>query len=323
MAEPGAHPAAGEIGAAGTVLWRRAGGMLEVALIHRPRHDDWTFPKGKGLPGEHVLLTAAREVAEETGIRPVLGRRLSTSRYPNAGGIKRVDWWAAAPALEPLPSPAGDGPGALAVPPGETAFRPNDEVDELAWLPLAAARGKLSYPRDVALLDEFAAGPADTSPVIVIRHADAQGKAAWQAAGHTGDLARPLTALGEAQSRELAQILCCFGPVRLASSAAERCLATVRPYAAAAGAVVGAEPAFTVGAGSVEAARRRIATLVGESGPVAVCGHRENLPALLAAACERLGAAVPAGPPLPKGGFWVLQAAAGTLVSTERHDLSA
>lgn len=329
MAEPATYlpePADGaEIRAAGVVLWRRTGGGIELAVIHRPRYDDWTFPKGKALPGEHVLLTAVREAAEESGVAAVLGRRLPASRYQVNGRAKRVDWWVASPALEPpVTDLAADSLGGTAAPAGPGAgFIPNDEVDEVRWLPPAAAGRLLSYPRDAALLAEFAAGPADTAPVILIRHADALGKDAWRAGGHTDDLARPLTPRGEAQASELAQILSCFGPVRVVSSGAERCLATLRPYAALTGAVLESEPAFTPGEDGVdaEAARQRLTKLVSEGEPLAVCAHRENLPAMLAAACERLGSPVPAGPALPKGGLWILQAAAGTLLSAEQHHL--
>ena len=71
---------ADEVRAAGAVLWRPAGGGSQVALVHRPKYDDWSFPKGKLDPGEHVLLAAVREVAEETGLRVTLGRRLPPVR---------------------------------------------------------------------------------------------------------------------------------------------------------------------------------------------------------------------------------------------------
>lgn len=301
---------AGEIRAAGAVLWRPAAAGTEVALIHRPRHGDWSFPKGKGLPGEHVLLTAAREVAEETGTRVVLGRRLPTTRYRSGGQPKRVDYWAAR---------AADSAEAA-------AFVPNDEVDDLIWLPPPAAAGRLSYPHDAALVDSFAAGPAATVPVIVLRHAWARRKDAWLAS-HASDLDRPLTRHGEVQARELAEVLCCFGPARVVSSAAQRCLASVRPFAALAGTKVESEPAFTVGldgddARPAAAAQQRVAGLIAAGEPVVMCAHRENLPSLLAWACRALGAEVPAGQPLPKGGFWVLHTAAGRLAAAERHQLT-
>ena len=93
-----ADPESGEIHAAGAVMWRAGEEGIETALVHRPRYDDWSFPKGKAFAGEHVLLTAVREVAEETGIRVALGRRLATTQYPTSGGPKRVDYWAARPA---------------------------------------------------------------------------------------------------------------------------------------------------------------------------------------------------------------------------------
>ena len=87
----------GEVQAAGAVLWRSRGGGTETALVHRPRYDDWSFPKGKSLPGEHVLLTAVREVEEETGVRPALGRSLGSQRYLADGRPKRVYYWAGRP----------------------------------------------------------------------------------------------------------------------------------------------------------------------------------------------------------------------------------
>ena len=129
-------PQPGEIRAAGAVLWRARAGGIETALVHRPRYDDWSIPKGKSLPGEHVLLTAVREVEEETGVRAALGRRLPSQCYPVEGQPKRVEYWAARPI-------------------SAERFTPNDEVDDLAWLPLPAARERLSYPRDVSVLDSL------------------------------------------------------------------------------------------------------------------------------------------------------------------------
>jgi 8-oxo-dGTP pyrophosphatase MutT (NUDIX family) len=96
-----------------------------VLLIHRERYNDWTFPKGKREPGEHVLATAVREVQEETGHRVVLGRPLGQIRYASSGYPKVVDYWAATIA---------GGPGSCG-----GGFTPNDEVDRIGWVPLAAA----------------------------------------------------------------------------------------------------------------------------------------------------------------------------------------
>ena len=219
------RPAA-EIRSAGAVLSRRAGGGDEVALIHRSRYDDWSLPKGKREPGEHLLETAVREVAEETGIRVILGRRLGHASYQSLGRPKRVDYWAARPA------DADARPG----------FVPNDEVDALDWLPVPAAQGRLSYQRDISLLAQFAAGPADTIPFILLRHASAGSKRRWPG----NDLDRPLDPGGAADAERLAQLLSCFGCCRVISSGAERCVATVRPYAQLTGASIEIEAGLTM-----------------------------------------------------------------------------
>jgi 8-oxo-dGTP diphosphatase len=117
---------------------RAAGGVVEdngrVLLVHRPQYDDWTFPKGKAQEDESDEACALREVEEETGLRCELGDELpSTSYVDSKGRPKRVRYWRMRPV-------AG-------------AFTPHDEVDELAWLPPLEAREKLSYVRDLTLLD--------------------------------------------------------------------------------------------------------------------------------------------------------------------------
>ncbi|GGO46544.1 NUDIX hydrolase [Streptomyces lasiicapitis] len=123
------------IRAAGCVLWRRspATGALEICLVHRPKYDDWSHPKGKLKPGEDALSGAVREVAEETGHQCVPGPRLPTARYRTGGRPKEVRYWAAE---------ATHG-----------HFTPNREVDRLRWLPPAEARARLTQPRDRELLD--------------------------------------------------------------------------------------------------------------------------------------------------------------------------
>jgi 8-oxo-(d)GTP phosphatase len=304
----------GEIQAAGAVLWRARAGGIEIALVHRPRYDDWSFPKGKSLPGEHVLLTAVREVQEETGVRPALGRRLNWLNYFVDGLPKRVDYWAGRPVSAP-------------------PFTPNSEVDALAWLPVAAARERLSYPRDVTVLDTFETGPADTAPLILLRHAVAVPKKEWRKAGHTDDLSRPLSDRGRAQAAILAELLCCFAPARVICSAAERCQATATPYAERAGVAVTVEPAFTADSTArtrgeadwteTPAARQLITDAATAARPVIICAHRQNLPWLLAQACAAIRAPVPEGPPLQRGAFWVLQVGGRRLASAEQHQAQA
>jgi 8-oxo-dGTP pyrophosphatase MutT (NUDIX family)/phosphohistidine phosphatase SixA len=295
-----------EIRAAGAVLWRPGADGPEVALVHRGRYDDWSLPKGKPLPGEHVLLTAVREVAEETGVRVVLGRRLPSTHYQQHGNRpKTVDYGAAK---------AADGP--------QPGFVPNDEVDEVGWLGIAEARDRMSYPHDVAVLDEFAAGPPDTDPLILVRHASAGSKDEWRAAGHDDDLKRPLDAAGRQQNEELALLLRCYGTAQVLSSAAERCGATVQAYANLISQPVQTDPAFTVGLAGPADARRRVDDVLGSGLPAVICGHRENLSVILEEACAVLGAKAPQSHPLPLAGFWVLHVGWNALASLEEHHLA-
>jgi 8-oxo-(d)GTP phosphatase len=302
-------PRAGQIRAAGMVLWRPSGSGREVALVHRNRYDDWSFPKGKLAHGEHPLLAAVREVAEETGCRAILGRPLPTARYQDRDGRpKRVDYWAGRP-----------------VPGGQDGFHPNHEVDAVDWLPVPAARGRLSYPRDALILDDFAAGPAETEALMLLRHASAGTKESWPGE----DLDRPLDATGAAAAEELALLLSCYGSGRVITSDAERCVATVRPYAALTGAKLEIEPALAVtrpdgGLGpddGAEAAAGLVARVIADGLPAVICAHRENLPPLLTAACAALRADPPPGRPLRKGGFWVLHVAGGGLAAAEQHSV--
>jgi 8-oxo-dGTP pyrophosphatase MutT (NUDIX family) len=120
--------------AAGGVVWRRTPvGVIEVLLVHRPRYDDWTVPKGKLEPGEDHAGAALREVAEETGLRCELGPELvSTSYRDRRDRPKQVRYWA-------MTQAGGD-------------FVATEEVDEVRWLTLDRARALLTYPRDTAVL---------------------------------------------------------------------------------------------------------------------------------------------------------------------------
>jgi 8-oxo-(d)GTP phosphatase len=289
-----------EIRAAGAVVWRPAGRGAQVLLVHRPKYDDWSLPKGKLEPGEHMLAAAVRELAEETGLEVALGRRLPPVRYLAAGLPKRVDYWVAE-----APGTAGE-------------FVPSREIDEVAWVAADASVGaRMTYQRDAETIAAFLAGPWRTMPLILLRHASAGAKSAWKG----DDSARPLDAEGERDATALAGLLRCFGVSRVVSAPAERCVATVRPYAATIGGVE-VEPAFDITrhrAGAGADAEKAAAALAAADEPVVICAHRENLPELAAAACAELGSGPPPGKPLRKSEFLVLHRAGGTLAAVERY----
>ena len=302
---------------AGAVVWRPpltqpAGQQAsqrdsaEVLVVHRARYDDWSLPKGKREPGEHVLLTAVREVQEETSVRPVLGPRLPTTEYLVRGRPKQVDYWAAT-------TPGGE---AVA----------SHEVDAVAWLALDAA-GQLSYPHDAQVIASLQ--PRVTVPLILTRHVSAGDKNNWP----RDDATRPLDAEGAMDAVLLAGLLACFAPrARVISSPAVRCVDSMRPYAEAFGGSIEAEAALTVPVRTDDRSSGRtnpggslrpmFRELVAAAEPAVVCLHRENLPLALAAACAELGGPAPmVDPELPKGGFLVLHVAAGQLAALERYEL--
>ena len=126
-----------EVRAAGGLVVRDGEDGAQVLLVHRPRYDDWTFPKGKVDPGESDEDAAVREVEEETGYRCSLGLELPSTRYIDARGRpKLVRYWL------------------MRVVDGE--FVVNNEVDEIEWLNPAEASARLTYDRDRELAEYFA-----------------------------------------------------------------------------------------------------------------------------------------------------------------------
>ena len=131
----------GLIRAAGGVVWRAGPDGIEVLLVHREKYDDWSLPKGKLDPGESWEQAAIREVFEETGVVAVLGAELAGAAYDDHNGRpKQVRYWAMAVAVE-------------------VPFEADDEIAERAWLGLDTAERRLSYPRDVVVLDSFRESP--------------------------------------------------------------------------------------------------------------------------------------------------------------------
>ena len=127
-------PEEAEVKASGGVVWRRGGGGVEIVVVHRPRYDDWSLPKGKLDPGESWEEAALREVHEEVGLRCVLGEELPPVSYRDRKErTKLVRYW-------------------LMQPEEDLTFVPNDEVDAMRWVGLDEARALLTYPRDAEVL---------------------------------------------------------------------------------------------------------------------------------------------------------------------------
>jgi 8-oxo-(d)GTP phosphatase len=249
--------------AAGGVVWRERRGIRHVLLVHRPRYDDWSLPKGKLTPNEHVLLGARREIEEETGQQVVLGPPLGVQRYTvrkNGGTAdKLVHYWSATPT-------------------SSSDFHPNDEVDEVAWLPVDKARTQLSYPRDMDILDCLGRVVPVAATLVLLRHAQAVKRKGWDGK----DTVRPLSSTGIAQAERLTGVLAALGVNKLISSDAERCVASITPYAASIDKHIHLWPEISErGYEADPSAVRGLAAKAWKPGKVTVvCSHRPVLPAL-------------------------------------------
>lgn len=250
--------------AAGAVVFRPG---TRVLLVHRPKYDDWSFPKGKLDRGEHAVAAAVREVAEETGLHVRLGPPLAGQRYPleSSPREKCVDYWTA--------RVVGD--------PDDSGFVPNSEVDEVVWLPADEARRRLTYDRDRETLDDALGRRQRTTAVVVLRHGDARSRRAWR----QDDRERPLVVKGHLQAQRLVPLLAAYDVRRVVSSTSERCLQTVAPYADVRGVEIDRRRRLSEEDATPKRARRLVEELAEEaqeSGDgVVVCSHRPVLPALL------------------------------------------
>ncbi|BBY43338.1 8-oxo-(d)GTP phosphatase MutT1 [Mycolicibacterium celeriflavum] len=288
--------AAKTILAAGAVLWRANGNpdAPEIALIHRPRYDDWSLPKGKVDPGETEPVTAVREVCEETGYTAHLGRRLASVSYSVEQGKKKVRYWAARQVH-------GD-------------FHPNDEVDELKWLPVPAAIKQLDYLHDRKVLRRFMKHPVDTKTVLIVRHATAGSKSRFKG----DDRKRPLDKNGRAQAESLVGVLLAFGADHLYAADRVRCVSTLEPLADELGATIDSDELLTeeAYAENRKAARRRFLEIADTAGTPVICTQGKVIPDLVEWWCERDGVR-PDKSRNRKGSTWVMSLYDGRLVAAD------
>ncbi|MEO7061685.1 MAG: NUDIX hydrolase [Lapillicoccus sp.] len=256
------------IPAAGTVPWRRRRGALEVAVVHRPKYDDWSWPKGKLDPGEDWPVAAVRETEEETGLEVRLGIPLPPTAYTvldrmGQPASKQVRYWAAE---------VVGGAGHL-----------ENEIDEVSWLDVSTAHDKLDYARDReqlrAVVRADTEGNLTTWPLVIVRHAKARSRSSWS---HDDPL-RPLDARGIAQAGAIVPLLAAFGISRLVSSPSKRCVDTLRPYAAALSLPLKlrdglSEEGF---ASEPDRAVRHLRRALDRGAATAICSHGPVLPTLL------------------------------------------
>ncbi|MCU1563297.1 MAG: hydrolase [Arthrobacter sp.] len=307
------HPGeAVAVTAAGAVPWRLnpvRKDALEVLLIHRPRYDDWSWPKGKIDPGETIPECAARELEEEIGLRAPLGIPLPPIHYHVPAGLKVVHYWAV------------DVDGGALRPDGK-------EVDSVLWCSPEKAARLLSNPSDVGPLEHLVAahqrGELDTLPLLVVRHAKAKPRSSWSKA--EGD--RPLAATGMRQAQAVGRLLQVWKPSRVVSSPWLRCVATIAPYAKAADAKVKLHEALTEHrhARHPHKTAAVVESLFDKQRPVVLCTHRPALPTVFAQLAKhmnsRLRALLPSTDPyLAPGEVLVCHVAHGSktkVVAVER-----
>ncbi|MEV6690590.1 NUDIX hydrolase [Micromonospora sp. NPDC051196] len=285
------------IRAAGGVVWRPAPyGGVEVCLVHRPRYGDWTLPKGKLEPGEHPLLAATREVAEEADAQAVPQVRLPSVRYRSEGLLKTVDYW----------SMRAVGTG---------GFQPGTEVDDVRWLGVDDAVATVSYPHDAQVLAAFAALPPATAAMLLVRHGHAGRRLSWSGP----DTGRPLDDRGWSQAHSLAPLIALLRPTRLLSASPRRCVQTLDPAAALLDLPIEVsgdldEPRAGQQTDECVLATAAALTALAMSGePVAVCSQGKVIPGALERLIGRCG-----DYSTGKGGGWLLAFTGDRLLAADR-----
>jgi 8-oxo-dGTP pyrophosphatase MutT (NUDIX family) len=294
------------IPAGGGVVWRtRDDGAVETAVIHRPKYDDWSLPKGKLDAGEHVLQAAVREVGEETGLTVVTGRRSVSTRYPVPEGVKHVDYW--------LMRAVG----------GE--FEPNREVDELRWVSVGDACTLLSHDHDRDVVADLDQPDVPREPaLLLVRHGRAGKRDDW--AGP--DDLRPLDEKGRSQAERLAEVLPLFAPTAVLSVPRVRCTQTVEPLADRLGLPVLpcpelGEEEFDADPQAGLAVVERLMQPRDTPGVTVVCSQGGAIPsALMALGVRPDGVAGKLWPPAAKGSTWALGGRPGALAADYYRDFA-
>jgi ADP-ribose pyrophosphatase YjhB (NUDIX family) len=268
-------------------------------VVHRPKYDDWSLPKGKPEPGEHLLQTAHREVLEETGLGVVLGRRSVRTGYSvqlpdGRPAPKQVDYW------------TGQWVGG--------AFVANDEVDALRWLPVAEAAELCTHAHDRTVLADLERTDVPLMPtVVLVRHGRAGDRYEWDGP----DELRPLDGKGQRQAQRLAEVLPLLHPTAVFSAPRTRCEQTVTPLAESLSLPVVplpelGEEEFDADPEAGLATLERLLVPRPAPGVTVVCSQGGAIPSVLMALGVRVeGPRV--CPPAAKGSVWVLGGRPGAL----------
>jgi 8-oxo-dGTP diphosphatase len=281
-----------DIVAGGAVVARRG---PEVLLVHRPKYDDWSFPKGKVDPGEHVTAAAVREVAEETGLHVRLGPPLTVQHYTVRNGhdrSKHVHYWT----------------GRVVHGDDVSAYRPNTEIDGVEWVSLEKAEAQLTHDRDRDLLAEATAYLKKSHPLVVLRHGKAKARKKWS----KDDRERPLNHVGLLQAEQLVPVLGAYGVRKVLSSSSRRCVTTVGPYADVAGVDLQVTRDLSEEDATARGVARHVHRLLEKPAPAVLCTHRPVLPHVW----DALGVA-DAG--LATGEMLVVHHRGGQVLALERH----
>ena len=236
--------------------------------VHRPHRHDWSLPKGKVDPGETTPCTAVRECDEETGYRVVLGARLPSTHYVSGDAHKSVDYWV----------------GHVRA---DEGFAPDEEVDEIRWVPVSEASAFLTYSGDAAIV-RLAAGAPSTTPLIILRHAKAIRRGDFDGGD---DADRPLSGRGRGEAKTLVNILDAYGIERVYSSPFKRCISTVSRFAKTIDTKIHLEPALGESGheSDPEATAARVRELLDSPAPTVLCTHRPVLPTVISSLGRSLG----------------------------------
>ena len=286
------------IQAAGAVVWRNNKDRTEVAIIHRPKYNDWSFPKGKLEVGESLIACAHREVFEETNIQTEFGPFLGDIEYLTPDGKKQVSFWAAKAITH-------------------KDFSPNSEVDQLKWVEVKKVKELLTLETDKKILAQFMKLDFDTKPFILLRHAKAITRDEWQ--GDDDD--RPLDSLGQNQAKRLLSIYQVYNIEQIHTSDAVRCYDTINPMVKGLGIkleVTGKLSESTYKKDK-EKAFDYAKDLIKENVRILLCSHNPILPKMLNRLTKKSDVDADEGKLSPADG-WVIHRSGKAIIQIDRID---